>query len=683
MTMETPKIKTSPEYKKSSLLTMYSIFMFTALYIALFVLGVLFSFLCIALGLSMMSMGLDIFGWIVGLILITIATLILAFLMKFFFKKNKIDRSDMTEITRHDEPKFFQLLDEVVSEIKTTSPKKVYLSPDVNASVFYDSGFWNLFIPVKKNLQIGAGLINTSTVDEFKAVLSHELAHFSQRTMKIGAYVYSVNHVIYNLVYENGAYEKFTKKLAKIAFFFSIIVKVVSRNIQLFERIFVAFYRAININYLGLSREMEFHADALAATVTGSEPLITSLLRINMAEQSYNEVLDFYQEKTPEPVKTLNIYPQQLYVLNSMAQHNNLPIEDGLPKITMENTQDKSKLFFEDKSSSHPNDKERIAKLLDLNIQKNSTGNRLAWSLFSHPTQLQESITQQVFSGASFEKPPLDKSYDEFIEEYRKTSEETSLPPVYNGYYDFKDPAVFAWQDNLQLSRVRDLKDLFGAPALNTLNEAAGLKQDLNTLKKIISREIEVSSFNYDQTKYSLKNCSVLLERLEKDIIKVNQKILKNDMDIYVYFLSAEAATKRPGKLKELYAGFFDFKKNYDYKISVFSEMENKSYFMNQRTPVKTIHENLVLLYEFEKEFKREIEDIINSEIYGPVLTEDLSDLFKDYLSENRAYFNKRKYDYEAYSVLNDALEAFYIVMNATLFDFKKELLEYQAGLLK
>jgi len=38
-----------------------------------------------------------------------------------------------------------------------------------------------MFLPVKKNLQIGMALVNSVTVTEFKAILAHEFGHFSQK----------------------------------------------------------------------------------------------------------------------------------------------------------------------------------------------------------------------------------------------------------------------------------------------------------------------------------------------------------------------------------------------------------------------------------------------------------------------------------------------------------------------
>src|SRR5207244_2163286 len=80
-------------------------------------------------------------------------------------------------------------------------PHRVYLTPDVNAAVFYHESLLSLFLPTPKNLIIGLGLVNQLNLSEFKAVLAHEFGHFSQNSMKLGTYVYVSNRVIGELVF--------------------------------------------------------------------------------------------------------------------------------------------------------------------------------------------------------------------------------------------------------------------------------------------------------------------------------------------------------------------------------------------------------------------------------------------------------------------------------------------------
>ena len=83
-----------------------------------------------------------------------------------------------------------------------------------------------MFFPVRKNLQIGLGLVNIVSVSEFKAVMAHEFGHFSQRSMKVGSYVYNVNKVIFNMLYENESYQKLISGWGSVTGYFSIFVSI-------------------------------------------------------------------------------------------------------------------------------------------------------------------------------------------------------------------------------------------------------------------------------------------------------------------------------------------------------------------------------------------------------------------------------------------------------------------------
>src|SRR5690606_38074555 len=161
-------------------------------------------------------------------------------------------------------------------------PKKIYLSSDVNAFVSYDSSFWSMFFPVRKNLTIGLGLVNSVNLSEFKAVLAHEFGHFSQRSMKLGSYVYNVNRILYNMLYDNTGYANMLQGWSSIHDVFALFTRLtilIARGIQ---AILSGMYGFLNKKYSGLSLQMEYHADAVAASVSGSESLVTALRRLEL-----------------------------------------------------------------------------------------------------------------------------------------------------------------------------------------------------------------------------------------------------------------------------------------------------------------------------------------------------------------------------------------------------------------
>ena len=336
MFMKKNDVKLSSEFKIQANKAILSILLFVFTYLVLLVLTVGLTVVCIYAGLMLIIALPKFFTFIIGIGIASFGFFILVFLLKFIFASHKIDRSYLYEIKKMDEPELFNMIKEIVKEIGTSFPKKVYLSNEVNASVFYNSSFFSMFFPVRKNLQIGLGLVNSVTKEEIKAILSHEFGHFSQKSMKVGSYVYNVNQVIYNMIFENSSYEKLIHSWANITGFFSIFVSLTISFIEVVQWILRKLYDIVNLSYLGLSREMEFHADEIAVNITGTAPLRSSLLRTTFADYSFNQVLNFYNGKIADNLKSENIYKEHLFVMQFEANSNKITIVNGLPELTID-----------------------------------------------------------------------------------------------------------------------------------------------------------------------------------------------------------------------------------------------------------------------------------------------------------------------------------------------------------
>ena len=73
------------------------------------------------------------------------------FLFKFFFvKSQKITKG--YEITENEQTVLFAFIKKVTDEVGINPPKKVYLTPEVNASASFRSVFWSMLFPTGKDL---------------------------------------------------------------------------------------------------------------------------------------------------------------------------------------------------------------------------------------------------------------------------------------------------------------------------------------------------------------------------------------------------------------------------------------------------------------------------------------------------------------------------------------------------
>ncbi|MWB96176.1 M48 family metalloprotease [Flavobacterium sp. GA093] len=675
----------SSTFRKMTTKAILSVLLFFIVYILLILSGIGITILAGYAGFFIIVAKPMFITIMIGAGLVCMGILVLIFLFKFIFVKHTIDRSHLVEITKEQEPKLFGFIEEIVSVVKTDFPKKVYLSSDVNASVFYDSNFWSMFFPIKKNLQIGIGLINSVSEIELKAILAHEFGHFSQRSMKVGSYVYNVNQIIHNMLYDNDSYNSIAQSWGSVNGYFSFFVSLAVKIVEGIQWVLRQVYQVVNLNYYGLSRQMEFHADAVAASVTGSEPLITSLLRLDLADHSFNKVLDYYGTKIPESIATKNVYEQQTLVMNFIAHKSKVQVQNDLPQLTPDflNRYNKSKLQIENKWDTHPSTEDRISELRKLNSKELEENTRLATSLLSNKIDLQSKFTDKMFSAVSYPSDIVYHENEDFFNEFETEFLSNSFNDIFNSYYDNKNP-IFNDSEVIKTDSYADkgLNELFSNAAVDLVYNSVSLENDLNVLRQIQNGDYKIKFFNYDGHKIFRKDCSELIERLEAELKQIKEEILKNDHDIYFYFLKLANNQNKREEYKKMYNDFFIMDKDFDVNFEYYVKMIDACEFMHHVNSFEIIERNMVLLKHEEDRFKAQIEKILSNKMYSAAITIEMREVFGKYLSEDWKYFSRNEYLNEVLEILNKSVTNYQFILSKTYFQTKKELLTYKIQLL-
>jgi len=676
------EIKLTSQFKKQTSKAVSSILLFIIIYFILCVFAVALTVLCIYAGIQLIITFPRIITIIVGVGLASLGVLVLVFLLKFIFKSNKIDRSNLIELTRKDEPTLFKMIDKIVIEVDTSFPKKVYLSGDVNASVFYDSSFWSMFFPVKKNLLIGLGLVNSVTTQELQAVLAHEFGHFSQKTMKVGSYVYNVNQVIYNLLYDNEGYDKLANSWASINGYIAIFVMLAMKIIQLIQWVLKKMYDLVNKSYMGLSREMEFHADEIAAHVSGSEPLKTSLLRLQLAEYAYNSVFEFYHNKVSENLKSQNIFNEHSFVLNFLAKKNKVQITNELPKVTLEELYkfNKSKLVIEDQWASHPSTKDRVDRLDQLNLPIKEANNNPANDIFENITEIQKKLTEQSFKHIEYKNKITLLDPIEFQKEFKANLKANSFSNIYNGYYDDKNPILFNTLKNITLENKETKNDLFSDSRIDSVYTYISLESDLEMIKQISNKTIPIKTFDYDGIKYSRKQSLQLIKQLESQLTTLKTELQQNDIEIYQYFYNNAQADEQD-ELKLKYDRFFEFDEQYDKRFDIVNMLNQSLQFLNETTPYDQIKANFVSINTLELKLKEQIKTLMEDENFNNEISADIKENFDLYLSKKWTYFHGERYYEQSLEVLFNAVNNYSFLLSRAYFTLKKDLLDFQSSI--
>lgn len=677
-------IKLSPEFKAQTTKAIMSIVLFVIIYCLLILMAIGLTILCLYAAMIIIITRPGIFTIVLGVGIGSMGVLILIFLFKFIFKSHKVDRSHLLEISRNEEPQLFSIIDEIVKEVNTTFPKKVYLSSDVNASVFYDSSFWSMFFPVRKNLQIGLGLVNSVSKEELKSILAHEFGHFSQKTMKVGSYVYHVNQVIYNMLYDNEGYDKLIQGWANINAYIALFVVLAIKIIGGIQWILQKMYELVNKSYMSLSREMEFHADEIAANVTGYEPLKNSLLRLELANHSYNSVLSFYETKISDSIKSENLFKEHSFVMNHLANEDAIPIKDNLPQVTMEelNRLNKSKLVIKDQWASHPSTAERIKRLESLNVPPAQKGYASANTIFKNIEATQKALTEKIFSVVNYKEQVRCLPLNDFKEDFQKQYEKNTFAKLYNGYYDNKNPIVFEPDSINSDAQTIPFNELYSQQKVDLVYTAVALENDLGILKQISDRNNPVKTFDYDGKKYKKKESNLVINALQRELKLTKEQIKQNDIDIFKYFKSLEPDNSG-GLLKEKYKHFFAFEQEFQVKYKIYENLSNELQFINFVTPVEQIQSNFQKIKSLETELKKGISDLLNENLYQAEISEEIKGNFDLYTSKEWQYFGTENYFEKNLEILYSALNNYVFLLSRGYFLLKKDLLNYQEKLHK
>jgi Zn-dependent protease with chaperone function len=657
--MTNRNIQISSEYKAQTTKAIVSIILFVLTYLVVLLISIGLTALGLYIGIMIISTFPSFIGIVLGIVLTSFGFLNLFSLIKFIFTSQKVDRSHLYEINRSEEAVLFNLIDEIVDALGTDFPKKVYLSNDVNASVFYDSNFWSMFFPVKKNLQIGLGLINTVSKTELKAILSHEFGHFSQKSMKVGSYVYNVNNAIFSMLYGS-----------KCGFGIHWIL--------------IKLYEIVNKSYLALSREMEFHADEMATTVTGYEPLKNTLLRMPWAEQSFSQVLTFYDEKIAENLKSENIYNEQLFVLNLLAKENNLSFVENLPMVTEAeyNKFNYSKLFIKNQWASHPDTKERIESMKKTNNKAEQIENSPANEIFANIEETQKKLTNMMFTQIQYQTQASSIPLKRFIAEYEKYLFNNSFSKNYNGYYDYKDPICFDVDSNHLSEEKITIEELFSNQKVDLVYTAIALENDIETLKEIANKNIRVKTFDYDCKQYKRKETKSLISKLSLELKQVTDQIKQNDIRVYSFLRNKEQLQKSLPQLKSLYKDFFEFNREFDKKSDFLTKLTNELLYLNVSTCIEEFRATFLKIKRMEKHLKEWIEAMMTDSEYQSIITTEIMESFELYLSTQSKYLQNRIILQDNLDKLIIAIKNYSFILSKGQFLLKKKLLSYQANLM-
>ena len=503
------------------------------------------------------------------------------YLLKPLFSFTNINRENLREITATECPELFAMIERLVEKVGCASPKHVYLSSETNAYVFYDTNFWSIFFPIKKNLQIGLGLLQSMSVTELEAVLAHEFGHFSQKSMKIDSTIVVLNTIICNLIFTDDKFDRLINKWRRLPInslsFFGKIVYHITNFIRYLNK---KAYRMVQKDYYSFSQETEFDADYIAYTTIGSAAFISEHCKINVNSKRQNLYEKFIVNFCREEGKIINDYWRGYNeVILKIEKIDNISLKTDilLEKPILTASDIPSNVEFKNLWSTHPSLEERLYRARLANVQSN-INNSSAVPLI--PLNIRNEVGEirlKEIAGAIFDKQPEQSSMDDFLQWINDEIEQYFLPIAAQAYFD-RRITPFSLPEELSPDMPQNP---FTSENRQILLAFEGAKDDEQLLSAIAEGKTVIEEFRYKGILYTKNN--VPLEEHQKYVEFLEKKAAHIDYTIGI-FLFANSKDKDSiiviyytlFYIEDFYASYAELFDKANYLRDMLNEMKDK-----------------------------------------------------------------------------------------------------------
>lgn len=436
-------------------------------------------------------------GWIVA----PCATFLGVFMLKALVFVKRGQQGEMLEITQAQQPRLFAFLHQLADQAGAPRPHRVFLSPRVNAAVFYDLSLANLIFPSRKNLEIGLGLVNMLTLGEFRAVLAHEFGHFAQRAMAVGRWVYVAQQIAAHLVARRDKLDDFLAALARFDLRVAWIGWVMQLIVWSIRSVVEHAFQAVALLQRALSREMEMQADLVSVSLTGSDALIHALLKLQAADDAWDRTLGFIGAERERGRLVRDAFTIQTRLQQRIGEILNDPMHGQVPPVPLARPHE-HRVFKEQMAQpprmwmTHPLNHEREANAKRHYVRQAVDG-RAAWDIFDGVGSLRERVTADLLkprealpatqeTGRTAPQPvPIEDSLQRLEDEFRRES----LDGRYRGVYLHRSIVRYAARaDQLYAGPTAPrvpLRELYPASLLHTVERLRTVSQELGQLRAL------------------------------------------------------------------------------------------------------------------------------------------------------------------------------------------------------
>ncbi len=458
------------------------------------------------------------------------SAMLFVFTLKFIFKLKNPKPQNRIKLDKKKHQNLWDFVAKICQETGAPKPKNIYIDPDVNAYVAYSNIWLSLFLPIKKELTIGLGLIDSLNLTEFKAVITHEFGHFAQKAMKIGSYINSANTIIHDMIYNRDSWDNLLDEWRASDLRLSFAAWIITPVIWIIRQTLALFYQFLNIMYSSLSREMEFNADKVAVSTSGSDAIIAALWKLDAGFENWNSTIEHAYLASKKKVYTKNLYTHN-QIAHEKIKDSQLEKLSNLPQHTMGG----KKYFSSSENSkvsmyaSHPpnNLRQENAKVPYVEC---ASDNRSPWLLFENAQELQEEMSLLVYK-QYFGKESLEFSTSEVFENF--IIQEMQGKELLAEYQDtFLNRFLFIEAHDELLKKANEKETVSQNDVKYLKDSLTELMNPVKEIESLMNKAVEISqgttkdvSFNFQGKEYGKKD----LQKGYETMIAEREKIFNEN----------------------------------------------------------------------------------------------------------------------------------------------------------
>ena len=496
---------------------------FVVFYLLLIVLGALLLVFFGTCLISSFDSGKPSLRGIVMLGLLALTSVLFGvYLVSALFQYRRDESPERVEVTRAECPRLFALLDGLVHRMGCSFPKHVYLTTDTNACVFYNTGFWNIFLPVRKNLEVGLGLFVGTSVGEVEGVVAHEFGHFAQSSMKVGSFVSVAVTVIRNIVTGGGWFDRWMEHMPGVVAMVAALATLLARPGSLW------LYELVDGGYGRLSRQMEFDADSVAARTVGSDVFASVLCKLPVLA----EAQEAHQSVVGQLGRKGQVFPDYFEgrrIVDGFSTKPHAPMISADSLMTEPaRVLAKSRVKVIARGESHPPLEDRLANIRGLAFAAPLDRERSpAWELV--PPEIVSRVTDRFHElvGNACEKKLDPVGRETFVAVARESFAKARIAnPLLERFFDRQVLVL----DVDKAVRVPVGENPLTAANADTLARYDVAKQDYELLMSVKLGAVKADRVIYDGRTYSRKNLPLkeqadCLLALEREAIAIDEAV--------------------------------------------------------------------------------------------------------------------------------------------------------------